>query len=241
MAVPSASGSGIVNKGTTYGASSQVTSTNINAHVDDAVFNANAVDGTTINADDNGKNLFVVDASISSAKLASSSVSGVKIVDGAVSAAKLSNASVTSAKIVDSNVTLAKIADIADNRVLGNVSGGSAAPSELTGANLVTMMGTSLMNPTSVDNSTSTVTLSNGIILKFGTHTTSGSSTTQTLNFSDHGGNFTNHLYSIQLICTTALSSSNSISINSQSASSVEFKAHRATNGDTYSFIAIGR
>ena len=68
MAVPSASGSGIVNKGTTYQGDSQVTSGNLNSHVDDAVFNLNAVDGVTINADDNGKNLFVIDGSISVAK-----------------------------------------------------------------------------------------------------------------------------------------------------------------------------
>lgn len=148
---------------------------------------------------------------------------------------------VVTSKILNSNVTLAKIANIADDRVLGNISGGSAAPSELTAAQLVTLLGTNLINPTTIDNNTNTITFSNGLIVKFGTHTTSGSSTTQTLNFSDHGGNFSNHIYSIQLICTTALSSTNAISINSQSASAVEFKAHRVTNGDTYSFIAIGR
>jgi hypothetical protein len=231
MAVPSASGSGIVNKGTTYGATSQVTSTNINAHVDDAVFNANAVDGTTINADSNGKNLFVVDGSITAAKtsflgtvdiaansttsilskqtdgqydsvtpsgdvtmtqagvvtiandavtaaktsflgtldvtadstvrilskqsdgeydsvtpsgdvtmsqagaftiasaavdntmLADSSVTAAKIADSNVTTAKIADSNVTTAKIADSNVTLAKVANIADDRVLGNISG----------------------------------------------------------------------------------------------------------------------
>lgn len=68
MAAPSASGSGIINKPVAYGASSQVTSDNLNQHVDNAVFNVNAVDGITINADSNGKNLFVVDGSISVAK-----------------------------------------------------------------------------------------------------------------------------------------------------------------------------
>lgn len=215
MAVPSASGSGIVNKGTTYGASSQVTSTNINAHVDDAVFNANAVDGTTINADTNGKNLFVVNGSISVAKTSflgtvdTTADSNVKILskqsDGQydsvtpsgdvtmsqAGAFTIASNAIETSMITDSNVTLAKIANIADDRVLGNVSGGSAAPSELTAANLVTLLGTNLINPTSVGASTNTITFSNGLIAKFGLETgiSSGISNPR-INFSDYGGSF---------------------------------------------------
>ena len=43
-------------------------------------------------------------------------------------------------RVKDSGVTLAKIADIADDRILGNVSGGSAAPSALTAANVRTII-----------------------------------------------------------------------------------------------------
>ena len=43
-------------------------------------------------------------------------------------------------RVKDSGITLAKIADIADDRILGNVSGGSAAPSALTAANVRTMI-----------------------------------------------------------------------------------------------------
>lgn len=43
-------------------------------------------------------------------------------------------------RVKDSGVTLAKLANIADDRVLGNVSGGSAAPSALTAANLRTLI-----------------------------------------------------------------------------------------------------
>lgn len=43
-------------------------------------------------------------------------------------------------RIKDSGVTLAKIANIADDRILGNVSGGSAAPSELTAAQIRTLI-----------------------------------------------------------------------------------------------------
>ena len=42
--------------------------------------------------------------------------------------------------VKDSGITLAKLANIADDRVLGNVSGGAAAPSVLTAANLRTLI-----------------------------------------------------------------------------------------------------
>jgi len=48
---------------------------------------------------------------------------------------------VTTVKILNGAVTLPKIANIANNRVLGNVSGSSAAPSELTAANIKTLLG----------------------------------------------------------------------------------------------------
>lgn len=219
MAVPSASGSGIINKGTTYGASSQVTSTNLNAHVDDAVFNANAVDGTTINADSNGKNLFVVDGSISVAKTSflgtvdTTADSNVKILskqsDGQydsvtpsgdvtmsqAGAFTIANFAVGTAQLANTGVTLGKIQNISNDRVLGNVSGGSATPSQLTAANLVTLLGTNLINPASgLDASTASVTLSNGLIVKFDTFTMPSSGSTKTVTF---GSAFTTGIYGV--------------------------------------------
>lgn len=51
---------------------------------------------------------------------------------------------VTTAKILDSNVTLAKIQTITSNRLLGNVSGGAAAPAQLTGAQVSPLIDLSL-------------------------------------------------------------------------------------------------
>jgi hypothetical protein len=56
-------------------------------------------------------------------------------------AATIANNAVTTAKINTSAVTLAKIANIADQRILGNVSGSSAAPAELTQAQALTFLG----------------------------------------------------------------------------------------------------
>ena len=61
--------------------------------------------------------------------------------DDSIETVQIADNAVTTAKIVDSNVTLAKIANIADDRVLGNISGSAAAPAELTAANLRTLLG----------------------------------------------------------------------------------------------------
>jgi len=267
MAAPSASGTGIINKPTAYGATSQVTSTNLNAHVDNAVFNANAV-SSTINVGDDGTGLFVIDGSITTAKTSFlgtvdvTANSTVRILskqsDGQydsvtpsgdvtmsqAGAITIANDAVTTDKILNSNVTLAKVANIADDRVLGNISGGAAAPSELTAANVVTMLGTSLMNPTSISGSTNTVVFSNGLTLKFGSHTTSGSSRTQTLNFSDYGGNFSNdciyfYPYLLNNDSGNFTSTSNTY-VRTQTASSAVFTVTSTANSRVFKFIAIG-
>lgn len=99
----------ILSKGTTYSDGDQVTSTNLNALVDSATFASGAVDDSTTQLS-SGK-IIVKDLGVSTGKLAASAV--------------------TTAKITDSNVTKAKIENLADYKVLGNVSGGAAAPAEV--------------------------------------------------------------------------------------------------------------
>ena len=82
-------GSGVTNKGTTYADGSQVTSTNLNDIVDDAVFNTNAVDDSTIGLNSSTpKALFVKNAGIDTAQIA----------DDAITFAKLADATLTSIK-----------------------------------------------------------------------------------------------------------------------------------------------
>ena len=60
--------------------------------------------------------------------------------DDSIETVQIADNAVTTAKILNSNVTLAKIANIADDRILGNVSGGAATPAELTKANVLTLL-----------------------------------------------------------------------------------------------------
>ena len=99
----------ILSKGTTYSDGDQVTSTNLNALVDSATFASGAVDDSTTQLS-SGK-IIVKDLGIATGKLAASAV--------------------TTAKIANSNVTKAKIENVANLKVLGNVSGSAAAPAEV--------------------------------------------------------------------------------------------------------------
>lgn len=104
-------GSGVTNKGTTYANGSQVTSTNLNDIVDDAVFNTNAVDDSTIGLNSSTpKALFVKNAGIDTAQLKDNAV--------------------TTVKITNNNVTLAKVEQLDDQKVVGNFTGSTANASE---------------------------------------------------------------------------------------------------------------
>ncbi len=118
---------GVVTKGTEYANGSQITSSNLNALVDDAKFSSNAVDnGSTALNDSAIPAIIVKNAGISAVKLATDAVETAKIKDSNVTTAKILDANVTTAKIADSNVTTAKIAadavttaKIADDVALG--------------------------------------------------------------------------------------------------------------------------
>ena len=67
-------------------------------------------------------------------------ITSSNIVDGTIVAADLATDAVITSKILDDNVTLPKKENIADQRVLGNVSGGAASPIALTPTQQRTML-----------------------------------------------------------------------------------------------------
>jgi hypothetical protein len=99
----------IINKGKSFANGEQLTADKLNQVIDDATFTTSAVDNVSTQI----------------------SGGGIIVKDGGVTTAKIADSNVTTAKIADSNVTKAKIENLADYRVLGNVSGGAAAPAEV--------------------------------------------------------------------------------------------------------------
>ncbi len=78
-------GTGITNRGTNYADGSQVTSGNLKEHVDNAVFNNNAVDGVTLGLNASSpKALFVNNQGIDTAQLKDDAVTEDKLSDSAL-------------------------------------------------------------------------------------------------------------------------------------------------------------
>ena len=100
----------IINKGTSFSNGEQLTAKKINDMLDLATFNQSATDSTSTTVN---------------------SASQIIVRDSGVTTAKLATDAVETAKIKDANVTKAKIEDVADYKVLGNVSGSAAAPAEV--------------------------------------------------------------------------------------------------------------
>jgi len=100
----------ILNKGQTFSDGEQVTSTKLNTAVDGATFASGAVDDV------------------------STQLSGGAIIvkDGGITTAKIVDGNITTSKIADSNVTKGKMENVANMKVLGNTSGSSAAPQEVS-------------------------------------------------------------------------------------------------------------
>jgi hypothetical protein len=64
----------------------------------------------------------------------------ISVKDGGISEVKLANASVATAKIKDNAVSFAKLQNIANARIVGNVSGSAGDASELTAAQVRTLL-----------------------------------------------------------------------------------------------------
>jgi hypothetical protein len=109
----------ILTKGQTFANADTVTSTKLNALVDSATFvtgASGATDDTSLEVNGSGR-LQIKDLGVTSAKIAASGVTTTKI------------ASATGAS---DGVTYAKLQHVANMRVIGNVSGSLAAPSEVS-------------------------------------------------------------------------------------------------------------
>jgi len=119
----------ILTTGNTFADGDQVTSTKLNNIANAATFASGSVDDSTTQISSGA--IIVKDLGISTGKLAASAVTTAKITDSNVTTAKIAAANITTSLIADSNVTKAKIENLANYKILGNVSGGAAAPAEV--------------------------------------------------------------------------------------------------------------
>lgn len=164
----------IINKGTSFSNGEQLTADKLNDLVDLATFDQSATDSASTTVNTSGQ---------------------IVVADSGVSTAKIAADAVTTAKILDANVTKAKIEDVADYKVLGNVSGAAAAPAEVSildeddmTSDSATALATQQSIKAYVDTTTAftpstyiggeSVTLPNGLIMKFGTVTAGITGTT---------------------------------------------------------------
>lgn len=173
----------ILSKGVNFQDGDQVTSSNLDNLVDNATFvsgGSGTTDDTSLEVTGAGR-LAIKDSGVSSSKIASS----------AVTTAKIASATGTS-----DGVTFAKIRQLENMKTIGNVSGSTAAPTQvdiLDEDDMASDSATSLasqqsikayvdnskagFNPTSYSGGES-VTLPNGLIIKMGSVTATGNAAT---------------------------------------------------------------
>jgi len=153
----------IINKGTAFSNGEQLSANKLNSLVDGATFGTDSVDNASTIVNANGA-ITVRDSGVTDAKLAS----------GAVSTAKIAADAVTTAKILDANVTFAKLTDVIDDDTMAAATDSTLATSESIKAYVD---GGGGFTPSTYAGEES-VTLPNGLIMKFGLATAAANTTT---------------------------------------------------------------
>jgi len=236
-------GSGVTNKGTTYADGSQVTSTNLNDIVDDAVFNTNAVDDATIGLNSSTpKALFVKNAGIDTAQLKDNAVTTAKITNANVTTDKIADTSVTTAKIAADAITSAKIAD--DVALGGNPTTTTQATSNNTTKIATTafvndLLATFTASAPSGDgmSNSGSVTLPGGLIIKYGKNVDSTSDDPETFTFPSAFPN--NHFVTI----TNTAKANNKDAFAVTSMVNASFQIDRKddlSNPQSFHFLSLG-
>ena len=127
----------------------------------------------------------IKDLGVSTAKIAALAVTSAKIGTNAVTVVGLADNAVDTASITNSAVTLAKMADLATARVIGNLTGATAAPSAITFIDSDTMVGAASNTIASSESTKAYVDTTDGALFKcraFGQFTGTGGT-------NDVGGN----------------------------------------------------
>ena len=242
----------LLKSGKVFSNGEQITAGKLNAIIGDATISTTGVDGSTIIVNANDA-LAVRSGGISTVQLQNYNPNATG--DTGVTAAKMAPDSVITSKIKDANVTKAKIEDVADYKVLGNVSGAAAAPAEvaiLDEDDMVSNSDTALATQQSikayVDSSgggftpstyagEESVTLPNKLIMKFGSKSVSGD-TTGTVSFAT---DFPGGIVQVQLTYKTNIPLNQDAGLSATSQTVSGFTIQNGTSGtETISWMAIG-
>jgi hypothetical protein len=224
----------VINKGTAFSNGEQLTADKLNDLVDLATFDQSATDSASTTVNTSGQ---------------------IAVKDNGVSTSKIADAAVTTAKIADANVTKSKIENVADYKVLGNVSGTAAAPAEVAildeddmVSNSNTALATQQSIKTYVDATAGgftpstyageeSVTLPNGLIMKFGSKSVAGDSSAA-VSFATA---FSTAIVQVQLTIKTSIPLNNDAGLSATSQTVNGFTIQNGASGtETVSWMAIG-
>ena len=168
------------------------------------------------------------------AALTAASIGTADIADDAITPALIADDAITTPAILDANVTFAKLTDVIDDDTMATATDTTLATSESIKA-YVDDSSTDGFSPT-IYASEESVTLPNGLIMKFGTVTASSNAVT-TVTF---GSAFTDTV-SAQLTMEDNLSADRfAMKINSLSVSALDIRNTISTNL-TVHWMVIGR
>ena len=212
----------IINKGKTFANGEQLTADKLNQVIDNATFTTSSVDNVSTQL--SGGSIVVKDGGVTTAKLN----------DGAVTTAKIAGANVTTAKIADANVTFAKLTDVIDDDTMDTATDTTLATSESIKAYVDATAGG--FTPSTYAGEES-VTLPNGLIMKFGSQTV-GSDSTASVSFSEA---FPNSIVQVQLTIETIISLGTDAGLSATSQTTSGFTIQNGSSGTvTISWMAIG-
>ena len=209
----------VLTPGTTFANGEQLTAADLNLLLQGATFTQSSVDNQSTQLV--GTAIVVADGGIIAAKLAAD----------AVTTSKIKDANVTTAKIADANVTFAKLADVIDDDTMATATDTTLATSKSIKAYV-----DGGFTP-STYNGEESVTLPNGLIMKFGSLTVAGSSTVA-VSFNQ---NFTSGILSVMLTLKTSIPANNDYGLAALSQTTAGFNlANGAPGTETISWMAIG-
>ena len=176
----------------------------------------------------------IADDAITPALIADDAITPALIADDAVTTPAILDANVTTSKIADANVTFAKLTDVIDDDTMVTATDTTLATSESIKSYVDATAGG--FTPSTYAGEES-VTLPNGLIMKFGSKSVSGDSNAS-VSFSEA---FPDSIVQVQLTIKTIISLGADAGLSATSQTTSGFTIQNGSAGtETISWMAIG-